>query len=75
MIHKMNLWNNSFIAIKEVRKTIEMRLNDDKRRKIQTGDIIEFTNTIEPPSYIFFEVRTILSILYVFDAYSFSFVL
>ena len=22
-----------------------MRLNDDKRRKIQTGDIIEFTNT------------------------------
>ena len=33
MIHKMNLWNNSFIAIKEVRKTIEMRLNDNKRKK------------------------------------------
>ena len=33
VIHKMNLWNNSFIAIKEVRKTIEMRLNDNKRRK------------------------------------------
>ena len=45
MIHKMNLWNDSFIAIKEGWKTIEMRLNDDKRRKIQTGDIIEFTNT------------------------------
>ena len=44
MIHKMNLWNDSFIAIKEGWKTIEMRLNDDKRRKIQTGDIVEFTN-------------------------------
>ena len=33
MIHKMNLWNDSFIAIKEGWKTIEMRLNDDKRRK------------------------------------------
>ena len=39
----MNLWNDSFIAIKEGWKTIEMRLNDDKRRAIQTGDIIEFT--------------------------------
>lgn len=40
MIHKMNLWNNSFIVIKEGWKIIEMRLNDDKRRKIQTGNMI-----------------------------------
>ena len=54
MIHKMDLWNDSFIAIKEGWKTIEMRLNDDKRRKIQTGDIIEFTNTstLEKISYL-----------------------
>jgi len=41
----MKLWNVSFFAIKEGWKTIEMSLNDDKRSKIQTGDIIEFTNT------------------------------
>ena len=35
MIHKMNLWNDSFIAIKEGWKTIEMRQNDDKRRKFK----------------------------------------
>ena len=44
MIHKMNLWNDSFIAIKEGWKTIEMRLNDEKRSKIKIGDEIEFTN-------------------------------
>ena len=37
----MNLWNDSFIAIKEVRKTIEMRLNDEKRSQIKIGDEIE----------------------------------
>ena len=45
MIHYMNLWEDSFCAIKEGRKTIEMRLNDEKRSIIKVGDIIEFTNT------------------------------
>ena len=40
----MNLWNNPFIKIKEKTKTIEMRLNDEKRSLINIGDIIEFTN-------------------------------
>ena len=44
-VHKMNLWNDSFISIKNKTKTIEMRLNDEKRSKIKIGDIIEFTNT------------------------------
>ena len=44
MIHKMNLWNDSFEAIKGGWKTIEMRLNDEKRIKIKIGDEIEFTN-------------------------------
>ena len=44
-IHQMKLWNDSFIAIKNKTKTIEMRLNDEKRSKINVGDIIEFTNT------------------------------
>ena len=45
VVHQMKLWNDSFIAIKNQTKTIEMRLNDEKRSKIKVGDIIEFTNT------------------------------
>lgn len=30
-MHRMNLWNDSFEAIKGGWKTIEMRLNDEKR--------------------------------------------
>ena len=45
MIHQMNLWNDSFQAIKEGWKTIEMRLNDEKRSLIKINDKIEFTNT------------------------------
>ena len=41
----MKLWNDSFVAIKNKTKTIEMRLNDEKRSKIKVGDIIEFVNT------------------------------
>ena len=37
MKHKMNLWNDSFEAIKDGWKTI--------RSKIEIGDEIEFTNT------------------------------
>ena len=45
MTHCMNLWDDSFQAIKEGWKTVEMRLNDEKRLVISAGDIIEFTNT------------------------------
>lgn len=45
MTHYMNLWDDSFQAIREGWKTVEMRLNDEKRSCIQVGDTIEFTNT------------------------------
>ncbi len=45
MKHKMNLWPDSFQAIEEGTKTIEMRLNDEKRKQIDKGDILEFQNT------------------------------
>ena len=38
---RMNLWNDSFEAIKDGWKTIEMRLNDEKRSQIKIGDEIE----------------------------------
>ena len=44
MIHKMKLKNSPFEAIKAGTKTVEMRLYDEKRRKVQIGDIIEFKN-------------------------------
>ena len=52
IIHKMNLWNDYFIAIKEGQKTIEMRLNDDKSRKIQTGHIITTNLPIKKKAYL-----------------------
>ena len=45
MTHYMNLCNDSFRAIKEGKKTIEMRLFDEKRAAIEPDDTIEFTNT------------------------------
>ncbi|MBQ8044030.1 MAG: DUF3850 domain-containing protein [Clostridia bacterium] len=38
----MKLNEEPFKAIKAGTKTLEMRLYDDKRRKVQVGDIIEF---------------------------------
>lgn len=45
MTHAMNLWDDSFQAVKEGWKTVEMRLNDEKRSLIHVDDTIVFTNT------------------------------
>ena len=44
MTHQMKLQPKPFEAIKSGRKTIEMRLNDEKRSLVKIGDSIEFTN-------------------------------
>ena len=44
MIHKMNLATSPFKSISLGKKTIEMRLYDEKRSKINVGDEIEFEN-------------------------------
>ena len=41
---EMNLQHRPFEMIKKGIKTIEMRLYDDKRKKIKVGDIIVFKN-------------------------------
>lgn len=43
MLHKMHLKEVPFEKIKNGRKTIELRLNDEKRQQIQIGDFIEFS--------------------------------
>lgn len=44
-IHIMNLNQQALSLIKNEMKTIEMRLFDEKRRKIIVGDIIKFVST------------------------------
>lgn len=44
MVHEMNLQDSPFKKIDAGTKTIELRLFDEKRRKIKVGDIIEFNN-------------------------------
>lgn len=46
MIHNMNLHNEPFISIKNKTKVIEIRLYDEKRKLINIGDIIEFSNRV-----------------------------
>ncbi|MBQ7343518.1 MAG: ASCH domain-containing protein [Clostridia bacterium] len=43
--HLMNLNSEPFEAIRCGSKTVEMRLNDEKRQLICRGDFIRFTNT------------------------------
>lgn len=45
MQHLMKLNPDPFSAIKRGEKTIELRLNDEKRRRIRVGDEIVFINT------------------------------
>lgn len=44
MIHKMNLNDSPFQRVKEGTKTIELRLNDEKRELLNIKDYIEFIN-------------------------------
>lgn len=44
MKHNMKLYQNPFEKIANGSKTIELRINDEKRQKINVGDIIEFHN-------------------------------
>ncbi len=44
MEHIMHLQNDPFVAITEGRKSIEARLNDEKRRNMNVGDEVTFIN-------------------------------
>ena len=55
MKHEMGLQPKYFDYIKNGTKRIELRLFDEKRRRIRIGDIIEFTN----PGGESFEARVV----------------
>ncbi len=44
MKHEMKLNNGPYMNIKNGTKTIELRLNDEKRQLLKIKDLIEFTN-------------------------------
>lgn len=46
MTHNMNLSSEAFKSVSLGKKTIEMRLYDEKRAKIKVGDKIEFENSV-----------------------------
>lgn len=45
MTHNMKLWHDAFCSIADGSKTIELRLNDEKRQQINIGDTIIFCCT------------------------------
>lgn len=45
MTHKMKLSPAAFKSVSAGRKTVEMRLNDEKRAAVRVGDEIEFEST------------------------------
>ncbi len=45
MVHQMKLYGKSFEKMRSGQKVSELRLNDEKRRCIQVGDTIVFTNS------------------------------
>ena len=44
MVYKMELNDKPFNSIEKGTKTIELRLNDEKRQQLRVKDQIEFTN-------------------------------
>lgn len=56
MIHKMHLKSEPFRKISGGLKTVELRLNDEKRQQIKTGDYIEFSHLDNPDEKLTVEV-------------------
>lgn len=56
MTHQMHLDHAPFVKIKTGEKTIELRLYDEKRRRIQVGDRILFADCSDPSETLQAEV-------------------
>ncbi len=62
----MKLNPTPFELMASGRKTIELRLYDEKRQSISIGDTITFTNIERPKS----QLTTLVTDLYVFDSFN-----
>ena len=63
--HMMKLHPGPFAKIKDGSKTIELRLYDEKRRRISVGDTIQFVNTADETDIVCVRVRD----LFVFNSF------
>lgn len=63
--HRMKLNPAPFDKIESGAKTIEMRLWDEKRRKIKPGDVIRFSRTDDPDEVI----RVLVKALHVYASF------
>ena len=64
MTHAMKLHPSPYEMIKNGKKTIELRLFDEKRQKIKVGDTISFTDTVTGET-----LRTTVAKLHRFDSF------
>lgn len=65
MLHHMKLKESPFIKIKNCSKTIELRLNDEKRQQVQVGDFIEFSLLDNPTE----KIQTRVTALHHFNSF------
>lgn len=65
MLHHMKLKESPFIKIRNGSKTIELRLNDEKRQQVQVGDYIEFSLIDNPHE----KIQTRVTALHRFDSF------
>ena len=65
MLHTMKLKQEPFEKIKNGSKTIELRLFDKKRQKVQVGDFIEFSLMNNPKE----KIQTRVTVLHRFDSF------
>lgn len=66
MNHQMKLNPQPFSMIKKGLKTIELRLYDEKRRRIKVGDTVIFSNTEQPEKQLISKVIT----MHIFDSFA-----
>jgi len=52
-LHRMHLDPQAFDRMEDEKKTVELRLYDEKRRRIQAGDVIRFESTDDETDVLF----------------------
>ena len=55
-LHRMHLDPQAFDRMEDEKKTIELRLYDEKRRRIQAGDVIRFESTDDETDVLYAQV-------------------
>ena len=65
-MHEMRLAPKPFRLVEEGKKTVELRLNDEKRRKIRVGDVIRFEKADEEDEVLHAKVLA----LYPFETFA-----